>query len=65
MAFSRTIFLLMVGLTDREWPVHASSACRCATIQSKVPSRCITAKEVIGDLVEMSVVNGLIDDIWS
>lgn len=55
----------MVGLTDREWPVHASSACRCATIQSKVPSRCITAKEVIGDLVEMSVVNGLIDDIWS
>ena len=57
------ICLFIVGLIDKVWPVHARSACRWAIIQSNVPFRCTTAKEVMGDLVDMSAVIGLADDI--
>jgi hypothetical protein len=52
-----------VGETERVWPVHASSAFRCATIQSTVPLRCNTVKEVSGDLVDIRAVIGLVDRI--
>lgn len=39
-------------------PVHASRALRCVTIQSVVPSRWRTAKDVVGDFVEMRAVIG-------
>ena len=58
-----TIFKLRIGRTRSEWPVHASKAFRCATIQSIVPFRCITAKELAGNLVEISRVRGLMEDI--
>jgi hypothetical protein len=45
------------------WPVHASKAFLCVTIQSTVPLRCSTDSEVIGDLVEMSAVIGVVEDI--
>ena len=32
-------------------------------IQSRVPFKCTTVKDVMGDLVEMSAVMGLADDI--
>lgn len=58
------MWLLVVGLIDNVCPVHASSAFLCAIIQSNVPSRCTTAKEVIGDFVEMSALIGEADVIW-
>lgn len=43
-------------------PVHASSACP-PTIQSMDPSRCTTVIDVAEDLVEISAVTGVVDDI--
>jgi hypothetical protein len=57
-----TIFLFTTGLTERECPVHANRAFRCATIQSIVPSSCTTAKEVTGDLGDNRAVKGLVED---
>jgi hypothetical protein len=52
----RTILGLIWGLTLRVWPVHANRAFLCVIIQSKRPSRCITEKVVIGDLVDINAV---------
>ena len=57
-----TSFRLIVGLMVRVCPVHASKACLWATIQSIVPFRWTTAKEVIGDFVEIRAVIGVADD---
>lgn len=54
----------MVGRTDIVWPVHAKRAFLWATIQSTVPSRCTTAKEVSGDLVAIRAVMGDVEDTW-
>lgn len=54
----------MVGETDIVWPVHANSPFLCVIIQSTVPSRCITTKELIGDLLEMRAAIGLVEDIF-
>lgn len=59
-----TMLVLILGLTDSACPVHASSADLCATIQSNLPSRWTTAKEVMGDLDEMRAVTGVVDDIY-
>lgn len=58
-----TILRLTVGRTESECPVHASSPCRCATIQSTVPSRWTTAKEVMADLVAIRAVSGVVEEI--
>lgn len=52
----------MVGLMDKDRPVHASSARRCATIQSTEPLRFTTAKDVVGDRTEMRAVTGLAEE---
>lgn len=57
-----TILQFMEGVIDSVCPVHASSACP-ATIQSTEPSRRTTVTDVAEDLVEMSAVTGVIDDI--
>jgi hypothetical protein len=54
---------LIVGDKDKVWPVHASRPFLWVTIQSTVPSRCNTENEVIGDFVEMSAVNGVVEDM--
>jgi hypothetical protein len=43
------------------WPVQARRAFLCATIQSTVPLRCNTVKEVMGDLVDIRAVIGLVE----
>lgn len=40
----------------RVCPVHASSALRCVTIQSNLPSRCTMTIDVIADFVEIKAV---------
>ena len=54
----------MVGVTERVCPVHAKSAFLCVTIQSMVPSRCSTVKEVRGDFVDINAVIGLVEVIF-
>ena len=44
-------------------PVHASNALRCVTIQSIVPFRCSTVKEVSGDFVDIRAVMGVVEEI--
>ena len=58
----QTRFVLMVGLMDKDRPVHASRARRWATIQSTEPLRFTTAKEVVGERTEMSALTGLADE---
>ena len=58
-----TICLFIVGFIERVCPVQASNALLWAIIQSIVPLRCTTVKEVMGDFVEMRAVMGLVDDI--
>ena len=53
--------LWMRGVTARVCPVQASSAERCDTIQSVVPSRCRTEKVVVADLVDIKAVMGLVE----
>jgi hypothetical protein len=53
----------MVEETESVYPVQASSAFRCATIQSTVPLRCNTVKEVKGDFVDIKAVIGVVDEI--
>lgn len=48
-----TIFVFSLGDRLRVCPVHASSAFRCATIQSSLPSRCTTTSDVTFDFVDM------------
>jgi hypothetical protein len=60
----RTILPLSFGWTVSAWPVHASNAFRCATIQSNLPSRCTTVNEVKGFFVDRRAVMGDVDDIW-
>lgn len=45
------------------YPVQASNAFRWATIQSTVPLRCNTVKEVIGDFVDIKAVIGVVEEI--
>lgn len=59
-----TRFVLILGLTVRDRPVHASRARRCATIQSTEPLRLTTAKEVVGDRTDTRAVTGLAEEIW-
>ena len=54
-----------MGLICIECPVHASNACRWATIQSTEPSSCTTANDVVGDRTESNTVTGLVDDIYT
>lgn len=56
--------MFIVGETDSVCPVQANKAFRCATIQSTVPLRCRTVKEVSGDFVEISAVIGLVEEIF-
>ena len=58
-----TIFLLIVGRTERVCPVHARSD-RPANIQSVEPSRCTTAREEIAGLGDMSAMTGLVEEIF-
>ena len=48
----------MEGVILSVVPVHASSAFRCASFQSVVPSSCNTAKEVMGDFVDINAPMG-------
>lgn len=47
---------------DKDRPVHASRARRCATIQSTEPLRFTTANEVVGDRTETRAVTGLAEE---
>lgn len=60
---ARLIPRFAVGETESVWPVQARRAFRCATIQSTVPLRCNTVKEVSGDLVDIKAVMGLVEEI--
>jgi hypothetical protein len=51
-----TIFVFSRGDIVRLWPVHASSAFRCATIQSSLPSRWTTTSDVHFDFVDIRAV---------
>lgn len=55
---------LIVGLMDKDRPVHASKARRWATIQSTEPLRFTTANEVLGDRTETSAVTGLAEETY-
>jgi hypothetical protein len=57
------ILRLAVGESERVCPVQASRAFRCATIQSTVPFKCNTVKDVRGDFVDIKAVMGLVEDI--
>lgn len=60
----RTIDRFPVGRTESVWPVHASRAFP-ASIQSSVPSRCTTAKELPEDLVDISAFIGVVETtLW-
>jgi hypothetical protein len=61
---THTILLFKVGLIERAWPVQASNAARCATIQSTVPFKFTTANDVMGDRTDIKAVRGLVDDIF-
>ena len=50
------IFKFHLGFRLNVCPVHASKAFLRATIQSSLPSRCTTTREVIGDFVPISAV---------
>ena len=52
----RTIFVFTRGFTVRLCPVHANSAFRCVIIQSNLPSRWTTTKDVIFDFVDINAV---------
>lgn len=56
-----TIFIFHLGFKLRVCPVHASKAFRCATIQSSLPSKCTTTREVMGDLVAIKAEYGVVD----
>lgn len=55
----------MVGLIDRDRPVHASKARRWATIQSTDPLTFTTAKEVLGDRTETRAVTGVAEETYT
>lgn len=59
-----TRLVLIVGLMDKDRPVHASNARRWATIQSTEPLRFTTVKEVFGDRTEMRAVTGLAEETY-
>jgi hypothetical protein len=61
---SRTRFVLIVGLIDRDRPVHASKARLWATIQSTDPLTFTTANEVLGDRTETRAVTGVAEETW-
>ena len=54
----------MEGDMCKELPVHARSALFCAIFQSSVPSRCKTANEVRGDLVDIKALIGDVEVIY-
>jgi hypothetical protein len=62
MADPRTKFVLIVGLIERDRPVHASKALLWATIQSTDPLTFTTAKEVLGDRTETRAVTGVAEE---
>jgi len=53
----------MRGEGTRVWPVQARRALRWPTIQSVVPSRWRTEKEVLGDLVAIRAVMGVVEEM--
>ena len=59
--FGHTIFVFHLGLRFSVCPVHASSAFRLAIIQSNLPSKCTTTKDVMGDFVAMRAVYGEVE----
>jgi len=54
----------MLGLIDKDFPVHASKAFLCASFQSVVPSSCRMVNVVSGDLVDISALMGELDVIF-
>jgi hypothetical protein len=54
----------MQGLADIEYPVHASRASFCVTIQSTFPSSSMTPKVVFGVFVDIRQVSGEVEDIY-
>jgi len=62
MGDRRTRFVLIVGLIDRDRPVHASKARLWATIQSTDPLTFTTANEVLGDRTETRAVTGVAEE---
>jgi len=52
------------GFTERAWPVQARRAFRCATIQSRRPSRFIVEKDEEVVLVPTMAVRGDVDEIF-
>jgi hypothetical protein len=58
------MLVLIVGLMDKDRPVHASKARRWATIQSTEPLRFTTVNEVLGDRTETSAVTGLAEETY-
>ena len=61
---AKLICVFICGRRAKVCPVHAKSALRCAIIQSSRPSRCITLKVVMGDLVEIRAVKGDVEVIF-
>ena len=59
------MFVLTTGRMDKDCPVQANRALRCATIQSTVPSRFNTVKEPLGVLVDNNKVRGLAEEIFT
>lgn len=55
---------LILGVTESVEPVQASSAFRCASFQSVVPSSWRMAKDVRGDFVAMRALMGVVDVIF-